>query len=72
MGAQRTARVVLDLEAGEPISGVISGPGGPPQSFRGWLELTVVLERVRASDRESPAGDGDRASGRRPSAKEHA
>jgi hypothetical protein len=37
----------LELDPGEPISGRIRIAAGPPHSFRGWLELTTTLERLR-------------------------
>jgi hypothetical protein len=58
-----SARVVLELEPGEPISGSVCGPTGTAEPFRGWLELTSALERARSAGRpgrgdEREPGDG--------------
>jgi len=43
-------RVALELESGvEPITGILRPPVGDPQPFTGWLELTQLLEAIRAS-----------------------
>ena len=47
MSAAKSARVVLELDPGEPISGWISGSRGPAEPFRGWVELTSKLDRLR-------------------------
>jgi hypothetical protein len=50
MSASKSARVVLELDPGEPIAGSISGSGGPAESFRGWVELASKLERLRLAN----------------------
>jgi hypothetical protein len=58
-------RVVLELEAGEPISGRIHRSTGPAQLFRGWLELASTLEQLRpAHGIDHTAGD-EKPEGRR-------
>jgi hypothetical protein len=42
--------VVLEVEPGvEPITGLLQTPSGGTQPFTGWLELTQLLEAIRAS-----------------------
>ena len=56
---------MLELEAGEPISGRIHGSTGPAQLFRGWLELASTLEQLRlAHGIDHTAGD-EKPEGRR-------
>lgn len=43
-------QILLQLESGETISGQIRVQSGPNQSFYGWLELTNLLEGIRAAD----------------------
>jgi hypothetical protein len=38
---------VLTLNPGEPISGQIQAAGRTAEPFRGWIELTGKLERLR-------------------------
>lgn len=55
---RRIERLVLELEAGEPISGRIHCSTGPAQLFRGWLELASTLEQLRpAHSIDHVAGD---------------
>jgi hypothetical protein len=55
LGQQPVAQIVLELESGDPISGRIRGSGGPPTPFRGWLELSSKLDRLRqAGDSTDP------------------
>jgi hypothetical protein len=42
-------RMVIELDPGEPIAGRIECEDRPIQPFRGWLELSSRLERLRAS-----------------------
>jgi hypothetical protein len=44
----RSEKVVLDLDPGEPIHGRITISTGPTQPFHGWLDLTSKLEQARA------------------------
>jgi hypothetical protein len=46
----RIQRIQLELNPGEPITGTIRDQSGQAQSFRGWLELTTKLERLRNGD----------------------
>ena len=49
---------MLELEAGEQISGRIHRSTGPAQLFRGWLELASTLEQLRpARSIDHTAGD---------------
>ena len=58
------ARVVLELEGGEPISGSLCGPSGVTEAFRGWVELTALLERLRSTlGAVGPGGGGEREVG---------
>jgi hypothetical protein len=42
--------VALEVERGvEPITGFLQTPSGGTQPFTGWLELTQLLEAIRAS-----------------------
>jgi hypothetical protein len=56
MAGPAIERVVLELNPGEPISGRIREQTGHAQSFRGWLELTTKLERLR-SGRDNAADE---------------
>jgi hypothetical protein len=52
VGARRRSRAVpgqilVQLKDGDPISGVIGIAGAAGEPFRGWLELTAQLERLR-------------------------
>lgn len=49
MGTPQTVRLTIELDRGEPIAGRIGLHGEPPRSFRGWLELTNKIERLRDS-----------------------
>jgi hypothetical protein len=51
-------RVVLELFDGEPISGRICGSVGAARPFRGWLEFTSLIERVRATSNAGEAVSG--------------
>jgi hypothetical protein len=42
-------RMVIELDPGDPIAGRIECEDLPVQPFRGWLELSSRLERLRAS-----------------------
>jgi hypothetical protein len=42
-------RMVIELDPGEPIAGRIECEDRPIQPFRGWLELSSRLERLRTS-----------------------
>jgi hypothetical protein len=45
MAEGETACVSIDLHVGaEPIEGALRVGGGEPQPFRGWLQLTPLLE----------------------------
>jgi hypothetical protein len=41
------AVLLLQLNAGDPISGQIRLMNGSDQSFYGWIELTSMLEDLR-------------------------
>jgi len=41
--------VVLELEPGEPIQGLLLDSSGTTHAFYGWLELCAELERARRS-----------------------
>jgi hypothetical protein len=59
------ARVVLELDAGEPISGSLCGPSGVTEPFRGWVELTSLLERLRSTlGAVGPGGGDEREAGK--------
>lgn len=45
-------RMVIELDPGEPIAGRIECEDRPTQPFRGWLELSSRLERLRAGAAE--------------------
>ena len=51
-------RIVLDVNAGEPISGHITEGPGPTEEFVGWLELTSKLEYLRKDAHHSPESGG--------------
>jgi hypothetical protein len=52
-------RVTLDLGRGaEPIQGRAAGPGGFAREFFGWLELTSILEQIRAPFRAADHDGG--------------
>lgn len=42
--AADTTSVSIELLGAEPIEGALRVGGGEPQSFRGWLQLTPLLE----------------------------
>jgi hypothetical protein len=42
-------RMVIELDPGDPIEGRIECDDLPVQPFRGWLELSSRLERLRAT-----------------------
>jgi hypothetical protein len=54
-------RMVIELDPGEPIAGRIECEDRPTQPFRGWLELSSRLERLRAAAtaEQSPAPTPD-------------
>jgi hypothetical protein len=60
-----TERVVLELEAGEPISGRIHRSTGPAQMFRGWLELASTLEQLRPAHSIDHTAADEKPEGRR-------
>jgi hypothetical protein len=48
--APERIHVALELDPGaDPIAGVLRPPAGEPQPFTGWLELTQLLEAIRAA-----------------------
>jgi hypothetical protein len=49
-------RLAIDIGS-EPISGWVWSGAGVPTPFRGWIELTAVIEAARAAD-PSPAEMG--------------
>lgn len=49
-------RVVLELSAGEPLSGRVLTADGTAEAFRGWLELAGKLERMRPASPSENAG----------------
>lgn len=53
-----TRRIVIELDpASEPIVGRLSRPDGQLRPFRGWLELTSLIEAARVGgvdDSSSP------------------
>ena len=56
MAVQNTASVTIELRLGsEPIEGALRIGEGEPKPFRGWLQLTPLLETAA---RESEA-DGE-------------
>src|ERR1700678_1507534 len=54
-------RVVLEIDAGEAISGKIVTSTGSPQWFSGWVELTSILERIRLADHPELNAPDDQA-----------
>lgn len=40
-------RITIELDAGEPIRGRLIDGAGEEHPFRGWLELSAMLERMR-------------------------
>jgi hypothetical protein len=54
-----TARMVLELDPGEPISGRLQDQTGHVQPFRGWLELATKLERLRHSEAQAATNPHD-------------
>lgn len=50
-----TVRVVVDLEAGEPLSGWIARDGESATRFVGLLDLVSLLDLLRAG---TPRDDG--------------
>lgn len=63
MDRPRTVHVALELNSSEPINGRLTGPSGPTEPFRGWLELAAKLDRLRAAPE-----NGERP---KPRAREH-
>jgi hypothetical protein len=53
------ARVTLDLDPGDPISGCMRVGGGPSHPFRGWLELAGKLESARAPAKADSVADDE-------------
>jgi hypothetical protein len=45
--AVEPVRLLLELEAGDPIRGSLHVEDGPPQEFAGLLELIAVLDQLR-------------------------
>ena len=39
--------LTIEIEPGEPIHGRLLDAGGVAHAFRGWLELSAALERLR-------------------------
>jgi hypothetical protein len=44
----------IKLES-EPIAGVVTGPRGDAQRFRGWIELAQAIEQARAPESKTAA-----------------
>jgi hypothetical protein len=40
-------RLTIEIEPGEPIHGRLLDSAGEAHAFRGWLELSATLERLR-------------------------
>jgi len=40
-------RITIELDPGEPIRGRLIDEAGDEHHFRGWLELSAMLERMR-------------------------
>jgi len=45
--AAEIQRVTIEIDAGDPIRGRLVDSAGTGHSFRGWLELSAMLERIR-------------------------
>ncbi len=50
-------RLVLELEAGEPIRGWLAVPNGPRRRFAGLLELVAALDHLRGDGALGEADD---------------
>ena len=44
----RTSKLELDIQAGEPIRGQLSASGTGALPFYGWLELVAAIQTARA------------------------
>lgn len=54
--AQTERQIVIELDpASEPIAGRLSRPDGLTRPFRGWLELTSLIEAARAGVGSEPS-----------------
>lgn len=50
--------VTIDLKTGaEPIAGSLRIEGGPPSPFRGWLQLTSLLQTAAANATALPGSN---------------
>jgi hypothetical protein len=43
----RTSRLELEIQAGEPIRGQLSASGTGALPFHGWLELAAAIQKLR-------------------------
>jgi hypothetical protein len=55
-----TQRVTIEIDAGEPIRGRLLDGAGASRPFRGWLELSSMLERLRKGGGDSPEGSAQK------------
>lgn len=54
-----SVRLIVELEAGEPIAGWVDPPSGPRERFAGLLELVAMLDRLRGvGERREALDDG--------------
>jgi len=54
-GRSKELHLSIEIDS-DPITGSVSGSGGEPQLFCGWMELVAVIEAVRLGvDRASGA-----------------
>jgi hypothetical protein len=50
-------KVTIEIDVGEPIRGRLLDGTGASRPFRGWLELSAMLEGVRRGDGDSVQRD---------------
>jgi hypothetical protein len=49
-------RLIVELSAGDPVTGWVEPAGGPREPFEGLLELLAAFDRLRSGERP-PARD---------------
>jgi hypothetical protein len=54
---ESNARLVIEVEPGEPVRGWLAREGGPARRFDGLLSFFSLFERLRRDDPDRASGD---------------
>lgn len=57
LGALFAVRLIVELEAGDPITGWLEPVGGQRERFEGLLQLLTTLDRLRSGGDPPTIGD---------------